>query len=126
MNKKMTLTASAILLLLSPISQAAESTAVKTQDKQQTQTRNMSTEKNTGQGAHLQNMESMTEQERNLYQQLNSEKNKTDNKNSYGKGKGQGKGKGNGGGSGKKKRQRQNEGGDSDYNYFSTPGGMMR
>ena len=84
MNKKMILIGSSLLLLISPIAQAV--------DNAQTQTRNMSAEKNAGQNAQMQNMQSMTEQERALYQQLNGSKNEA-NQNSYGKGNGDGSGK---------------------------------
>jgi hypothetical protein len=118
MNNKMTLPGVTFLLLLSPISQAAENAEVKNQVQQQTQTqtRNMSGEKNAEQGVHRQNMESMTEQERNLYQQLNSNKKEEGKKNSYGKGSGDG--------SGKKKRQRKGEGGGegSEGDYYSPRG----
>ena len=117
MNKKMTLIAGSLLMLLSPVTQAADNVEVKNQAQQQmrTQTRNMSGEKNAGQSTHLQNMESMTEQERTLYQQLNSSKKEDGSNNSYGKDSGDG--------SGKKKRQRKGEGGGSEGDYYSSRGG---
>lgn len=122
MNRKLILLGSSVLLLLSPITQAAESAGLqnKVQPQAQTQTRNMSAEKNAAQATHMQNMETMTEQERKLYQQLNSKKEDVSNNSS---GKGKGKGKGNGDGSGKKKRKGQSEDGGSDSDYYGSRGG---
>ena len=120
MNKNMTLIGSSLLLLISPIAQAV--------DNAQTQTRNMSAEKNAGQNAQMQNMQSMTEQERALYQQLNGSKNEA-NQNSYGKGNGDGsgqkkrKGQGNSNGSGEMNRYGQGNDEGSGSGYGSRGGG---
>ncbi|MCK5359205.1 MAG: hypothetical protein KAJ95_01190 [Gammaproteobacteria bacterium] len=120
MKKQIIFTAGSLLFFASPFIQAEEITEVKNQAQQQTQTqtRNISGEKNAAQGSHSQIMKTMTEQERNLYQQLNSKKEDVSSNSS-----GKGKGKGNGDGSGKKKRKGQSEGGGSDSDYYSTRGG---
>ncbi|MCK4743504.1 MAG: hypothetical protein KAT25_06770 [Sulfuriflexus sp.] len=97
MNKRMTLIGSSLLLLISTASQAEDTVEIKNETMQQTQLQYR--------------MQSMNEQDRNLYQKLNGNNKGNGDKNRYRKSDGSG--------SGEKKRYRKRESNSASSDYGS-------